>query len=93
MIVKARKKPVVISAVQYTGENFIELQEFVEAVFCNAKPDGTVEVYEYILGQWQVVPVGSFVIKGTKGEFYACSPEVFENIYDIIDESAADAAF
>jgi hypothetical protein len=91
MIVRAQKKPAVVDVVKYDGNNFDEVRDFVGEVFYSAKPDGSIEIYEYILGQWQVVPVGAFIIKGTKVEFYACSHDVFLSSYDII-ERAADAA-
>jgi hypothetical protein len=91
--VKAQKKPLTIEAVQYDGQNFDEVREFVGAEFYSAEPDGSIEIYEYIMGLWQVVPVHSYVIRGTKGEFYACSETVFEENYNVVEEErAADAA-
>jgi hypothetical protein len=30
---------------------------------------------------------GDYVIKGVKGEFYPCKPDIFELTYDLIEES------
>ena len=30
--------------------------------------------------------VGDYIIKGIKGEFYACKPDVFEQTYDPVEE-------
>ena len=31
--------------------------------------------------------VNDYIIKGVKGEFYPCKPDVFEQTYDLVDES------
>ena len=77
-----RKKPVVIEAVLYTGENG-------EAVikWCNGSL-----IYEGVSistpeGEMIATP-GDYIIKGVKGEFYPCKPDIFEATY----EPAATAA-
>jgi hypothetical protein len=32
--------------------------------------------------------VNDFIIKGIKGEYYACKPDIFELTYDLVEEVA-----
>lgn len=76
-----RKKPVVIEAVQYTGPNFDEMETFV---------DGDAEFRDGELliatleGPLRAAP-GDWIIKGVKGEFYPCKPDIFEATYEKVD--------
>jgi hypothetical protein len=36
--------------------------------------------------------VGDFIIKGVKGEFYPCRPDIFEMTYDIVSENTNTSA-
>lgn len=75
-----RKKPVVIDAVQFTGENLDELRRFVpEEVRDNR--------VGHPLGIWtpegvMSVSVGDWIIKGVKGEFYPCKDDIFKMTYE-----------
>lgn len=84
---KFRKKPVVIEAVQYTGEspeNFEEVAEFLgwdrldtwvdeEKIFPIETLEGTMVVRPY-----------DYIIKGVKGEYYPCKPDIFEETYEAV---------
>lgn len=72
------KKPVEVEAIQWTGMNFKEISMFCGdnvALFANQPVISTLE------GD-MVVSVGDYVIKGTKGEFYPCKPDIFELTYE-----------
>ena len=82
---KFRKKPVVIDAVQWHGNNFQEVSDLVgdseHVVFMNG--DRTLEIPTLegrMLGM-----IGDWVIKGIKGEFYPCKPDIFAATYDSVD--------
>lgn len=76
---KYRKKPVVIEAVQWTGTNNQELVSFMGVVgFEGGKP--TINTLEGRLS----ASIGDYIIKGVKGEFYPCKPDIFEQTYDLI---------
>ena len=88
---KYKKKPVVIEAIKWNGEqSFDELYEFA-----NANPNNRVvgmlngrsDVAEIVTleGVMQANP-GDYIIKGIKGELYPCKPDIFEMTYDIITE-------
>lgn len=43
------------------------------------------EVYDHLHGTWVGVKAGQWIIKGAKGEFYPCDPEIFEAKYEAVD--------
>ena len=82
---KYRKKPVVIEAVQYlgTGENFEEIDEFVEGNLYVDSDKGDVPFIRTLEGD-MFVSVNDYVIRGIQGEFYPCKPDIFEATYEIV---------
>ena len=74
---KYRKKPVVIEAVLWTGKNTNEINKFVSP---NGVHDGKV-VIQTLEGVMQG-SVGDWIIKGVKGEFYPCKPDIFAATYE-----------
>jgi len=87
MVKKYRKLPVVIEAVQFLN-NSNEIDDFVgETLFKNM--NGTNEVEEIIIPTLEgelYAAKGDFIIKGIKGEFYPCKPDIFEKTYECIDD-------
>lgn len=78
---KFRKKPVVIEAVQYNGKNMDEIMVFIEAPeICNDFLENWIEI-KTLEGSMRANP-GDWVIKGIKGEFYPCKPDIFEATYE-----------
>jgi hypothetical protein len=77
---KYRKKPVVIEAVEWTGSNFVEIEEFISKAFFKYAIDGAllIETLEGLMA----AKVGDYIIKGVKGEFYPCKPDIFEETYE-----------
>jgi hypothetical protein len=78
-----KKKPVIVMAMQWTGENFDALVDFAgDDVFMSALPGGTwilkVATQEGFLN----AQPGCWIIKGVKGEHYPCSDEVFQITYE-----------
>ena len=80
-----RKKPVVIEAVQFTGDNFFDIARFIghgPEVLCNLElKDTDHPVIRTLEGNMTASP-GDWVIKGINGEFYPCKPDIFEKTYD-----------
>ena len=76
---KFRKKPVVIEAIQYTGKNQNEIADFHPEV---SGAFGSDCIFIYTLeGSMQANP-GDWIIKGVKGEFYPCKPDIFALTYE-----------
>jgi hypothetical protein len=78
---KYRKKPIVIEAVCWRGFNSAELIAFMGVVsFTGGKP--TISTLEGEL----TVSIGDWIIKGVKGEYYPCKPDIFEATYELVEE-------
>lgn len=84
MISKYVKKPVVVEAVKYTGQNKNEIQSFVGKELVQ-RLDGSlqIETLEGII----CANVGDYVIKGVSGEFYPCKPIIFNKTYDLVEQT------
>lgn len=76
-----RKKPVVIEAVKYTGKNNVnDVLNFIGERRL-AYLDGETLNIETLEGVMKA-DVGDYIIKGIKGEFYPCKPDIFEATYE-----------
>ena len=82
---KYRKKPVVIEAVQYTGDNFKEICDFVGTILNRPDSEQSHIIIETLEGD-HIASVGDFIIKGVHGEFYPCKPDIFEKTYELVEE-------
>lgn len=83
MIKKYRKKPIEIEALQWMGYNIEELREF-GGPFLVDEMDGN-DLYIPTLEGTLFATVGDFIIKGVKGEFYPCRPEIFASTYEEVE--------
>lgn len=85
---KFRKKPVVIEAVQFTGTNAHEISAWAARPDRNALieefPKGHGLVIKTMEGNMQAIP-NDWIIRGVKGEFYPCKPDVFVATYEPVD--------
>lgn len=77
---KFRKKPVVIDAVQWTGNNIDEISRFMAwRNFSHDEKDG---LRIHTLEGMHNALVTDYIIKGVKGEFYPCKLDIFIATYD-----------
>jgi hypothetical protein len=83
MIQKFRKKPVVIEAVLWTGNNLDEILDFSPAAYTDYG-SGELELKIQTLEGHHIASVGDWIIKGIKGEFYPCKPDIFEQTYEAV---------
>lgn len=75
-----RKKPVVIEAVQWTGENAGELLRFCPGAVHHC-PDPCFMIHT--LEGAMKAEKGDWIIKVGTGEFFPCQPDIFEALYDL----------
>lgn len=88
MINKYTKKPVIIEAVQWTGDNINEVKEFVNNnALLNIESN---EWNIYTLEGIMTAKLNDYIIKGVKGEFYPCKPDIFEETYSLFEEKTRD---
>lgn len=81
---KYRKKPVVIEAVQFTGDNSIEIAKFMKAnEHTESFLDDKIKI-PTLEGELTASPM-DWIIKGVNGEFYPCKPDIFEKTYEPVD--------
>lgn len=85
MIIKLRKKPVEVEAVQFAGNNHTEIIDFANTASFEEMASGGRELVIGTLEGRMAVSIGDWVIKGVKGEFYPCKPDVKELTYDEVD--------
>ena len=85
---KYRKKPVEIEAIQFIddSETLLVIQEFMDNnnLIIDYKdfddPKLKIETLEGVMN----ASLGDYIIKGIKGEFYPCKPDIFELTYELI---------
>lgn len=98
---KFRKKPVVIDAIVWTGSNIDEALLFIRDGHKDfshlPKTGGNVSAgvgYSPPIGELTIPTLegdhtarpGDYIIRGVKGEFYPCKPDIFEMTYEKVDE-------
>lgn len=81
MLLKYRKKPVVISAIQHKeGEQDAFFGPFVSDGTVRFPEDGTILI-KTLEGEMVGQP-GDWIIQGVKGELYPCKPDIFAATYE-----------
>ena len=78
-----RKKPVVIEARQFTTNNEAGSSRQMDdlADWASARHDGTALYIDTLEGTYRA-DVGDWIIRGVKGEFYPCKPDIFAATYE-----------
>ena len=83
---KYRKKPVVIDAIQFTEET---KDMAFNSITCNCDAsfdkNGNPQIKIQTLEGWHTASLGDWIIKGVKGEFYPCKPDIFELTYEKVE--------
>lgn len=94
MIRKVVKKPIRVEAIQFLdNESGSEILKWVAG--SDNAPDCRVMIaddkaFRIDIGTLEGTMAGGigwWIIKGVKGEFYPCDPEVFDQSYDILEEA------
>ena len=80
---KFRKKPVVIEAIQFDGseEGAQDIDKFVGQ---NLEARDRQLIIPTLEGDHRA-SVGDWIIKGVKGEFYPCKPDIFDATYEAVE--------
>jgi hypothetical protein len=79
------KKPVVIEAIRYDGENMHEVVSFC-GTQCAIRREPQMPVLVNTLEGSLFAQVGDWIIRGIRGEFYPCKPDIFEETYEPVSE-------
>ena len=84
---KWRKKPVVVEAIQWSGNKTVMADWCVKEntnrrVQFNEDKTLTIETLE---GN-HIANLNDYIIKGVKGEIYPCKPDIFEMTYEKVED-------
>ena len=86
MIGNYRKKPVVVQAIQFFSGGFDynadEAMKFCRQLYLDAEGPWRIRTLEGNM----IVTSGDYIIKGVKGEFYPCKPDIFEQSYEQVND-------
>ena len=77
-----RKKPVVIEAILWDGENIRAVMDFLG--WRNAEHDERHGLSIRTLEGTHHASIGDWIIKGVAGEFYPCKPDIFFATYESV---------
>ena len=76
------KKPVVVEAIQMLSDNIEQVYEMLgDNLIIVGDTDNKKHFIDTLEGIMEL-SWGDYVIKGIKGEFYPCKPDIFELSYD-----------
>lgn len=85
---KYRKKPVVIEACRWTGQNGDEMAGFMGRPLNVANRGGGESVLLIVtLEGTMTADPGDWIIRGIRGEYYPCKPDVFEKTYEHVPDA------
>lgn len=82
---KYRKKPVVVEAVQWDGDNDVEIHEFIGEDCFTFHESPFPELRIHTLEGVMIASEGDYIIKGVQGEFYPCKPSIFDETYEALE--------
>ena len=82
------KKPVVVEAIQYNGINITEIESFLVSKLPTvwSSVEDTQLIIPTLEGDMKVSK-GDYIIKGIKGEFYPCKPDIFKSTYNVVEDN------
>lgn len=78
-----RTKQVTIAAVQWRGDNLNEVKGFMEGANYSYAPDDDSLYIETLEGTMKASK-DDYIIRGLKGEYYPCKPDIFNQKYEPI---------
>jgi hypothetical protein len=103
---KYRKKPVIIDAVLWRGNNQREVANFLEGdLFQQEEKSFRINEGKNFLIDFSrvqggliiktlegehIASLGDYIIRGIEGEFYPCKPAIFEKTYEAVEDDSDD---
>ena len=97
------KNPVTIDAIKWTGSNLREVIAFTDgppdtrSIHAGMAWEAYVDLVArdglkiYTLEGKMLANIGDWIIRGIKGEYYPCKPDIFEATYTSAPQAQADA--
>jgi hypothetical protein len=84
-----RKKPVVVEAVRWDGGNCDEVFAFLGMPHPDDELDHS-QIHIPTLEGTMTASPGDWLIRGVKGEFYPCKPDIFAATYELVSDAPSD---
>jgi len=83
---KFRTKPVVIEAIQFDGANRAAVAEFTKGESLSSWTMAEIDTITIptLGGEMQAAKM-DWIIKGVRGEFYSCKPDIFSATYEEVE--------
>lgn len=87
-----RKRPVLVMAVQFNGENVAEMREsmptmeFVtrnDGAFSSRRADVLAQMWDPVHSTWVDVKEGDWIVRGIRGEHRLCKNGIFITTYEL----------
>lgn len=89
-VYKYVKKPIMVEALQFTGYNFDEVEDFAgDHVERDVIEDFNVYYVRTLEGRMLCVQ-GSYIVKGPHGEVWPVKKEIFEETYKRVDDDGGE---
>jgi len=82
---KYRKKPIVIEAIKYTGNNIEEIWDAFSAADVYGPVEDDPCAYILTLEGRMCCNIGDYIIRGVRGELYPCAKDIFEETYEKVE--------
>lgn len=83
---KYRKKPVVIDAIKFTGDDYGTLVALGNLGLKPVVLKNPIQLKITTLEGIMLANINDYIIKGINGEFYPCKPDIFEKTYERVKE-------
>jgi hypothetical protein len=85
-----RKKPVVVETIQYRPDlcNCEHIADFLGIWYspCDEEDHAAAVWHIDTLEECIEISPGDWIIKGVRGEFYPCKPDIFEATYEVVND-------
>jgi hypothetical protein len=79
------KKPVEIDAIEFTGYNTSDIEEFMDRRLAVTGVNGRVYLNIHTLEGDFLASPGDWIIRGIRGEYYPCKPDIFAKSYERVE--------
>lgn len=88
MVKRYKTKPCEIEAIEFIRESYIDVINFTDNKAKDLIVENCIDGKAYCkietLEGDMMATEGDFIIKGLRGEFYPCKPDVFKKKYEVI---------
>ncbi len=84
---KYRKKLIIVDAIQWTGENFRQIYDFLTGDRLDYDPPAVEGGLVITTAMERMnVNIGDYIIRDVEGVFYPCTQRIFEETYEVFGE-------